>query len=128
MLNDARITAIVPVSDIDAAIDFYEGRLALRLERRRGIPSLREAELSGGAGTLLLYESVGAGKSRHTVAAFRVDDIDAAVASLRERGVVFEEYDLPEVRTEGGIATLGDARVAWCKDPDGNILAIESEA
>lgn len=128
MLNDARIIAIVPVSDIDAAIDFYEGRLALRLERRREIPSLREAELSGGAGTLLLYESVGAGKSRHTVAAFRVDDIDAAVASLRERGVVFEEYDLPEVRTEGGIATLGDARVAWCEDPDGNILAIESEA
>jgi len=128
MLNDARITAIVPVSDIEAGIDFYEGRLALRLERRREISSLREAELSGGAGTLLLYESVGAGKSRHTVAAFRVDDLDAAVASLRERGVVFEEYDLPEVRTEGGIATLGGVRVAWCKDPDGNILAIESEA
>jgi catechol 2,3-dioxygenase-like lactoylglutathione lyase family enzyme len=127
MLNDARITAIVPVSDIEAAIDFYERRLALRLERRREIPSLREAELGGGAGTLLLYESVGAGKSRHTVAAFRVDDIDLAVASLRERGVVFEEYDLPEVRTEGGIATLGDVRAAWCKDPDGNILAIESD-
>ncbi|MDQ4019867.1 MAG: hypothetical protein M3188_08595 [Actinomycetota bacterium] len=79
-------------------------------------------------GHSFVYESVGAGKSRHTVAAFRVDNIDLAVASLRERGVVFEEYDLPEVRTVGGIATLGDVRAAWCKDPDGNILAIESEA
>ena len=71
---------------------------------------------------------MGARKSRHTVAAFRVDDIDVAVANLRERGVVFEEYDLPEVTTEGGIATLGDVRAAWCEDPDGKFLAIESEA
>jgi catechol 2,3-dioxygenase-like lactoylglutathione lyase family enzyme len=59
------------------------------------------------------------------VAAFVVDDVDAAVAGLRERGVVFEEYDLPGLRTEGGIATLGPVRAAWFKDPDGNILAVE---
>jgi catechol 2,3-dioxygenase-like lactoylglutathione lyase family enzyme len=127
MLDKARITAIVPVSDLEAAVEFYEARLGLRLdERRDDLPTNREAELSGGSGNLLLYESVGAGKSRHTVAAFRVDDLDAVVAGLRNRGVVFEEYDLPDLKTVDGIASVGDVRGAWCKDPDGNILAIES--
>jgi catechol 2,3-dioxygenase-like lactoylglutathione lyase family enzyme len=127
MLDTARITAIVPVSDVEAAIEFYEARLGLRLdERRDDLPTNREAELSGAGGNLLLYESVGAGKSRHTVAAFRVDDLDAVVAGLRNRGVIFEEYDLPDLKTVDGIASVGDVRGAWCKDPDGNILAIES--
>jgi catechol 2,3-dioxygenase-like lactoylglutathione lyase family enzyme len=127
MLDNARITAIVPVSDADKAVEFYEGMLGLGLEvRRDDLTSHREAELSGADGRVLLYESVGAGQSRHTVAAFRVDDLDAVVPALRERGVVFEEYDLPELKTEGGIAQVGDVRAAWCKDPDGNILAIES--
>jgi catechol 2,3-dioxygenase-like lactoylglutathione lyase family enzyme len=127
MLEDAEIVAIVPVSDITAAIDFYEGALGLRLaERREDLPSNREAELTGGSGKLLLYESVGAGQSRHTVAGFRVGDLHAAVPALRERGVTFEEYDLPDLRTVDGIASVGDVSAAWCKDPDGNILAIES--
>jgi catechol 2,3-dioxygenase-like lactoylglutathione lyase family enzyme len=127
MLDNARITAVVPVSNIEAAIEFYEGALGLRLdERRDDLPTNREAELSAGSGTLLLYESVGAGKSRHTVAGFRVDDLDSVVASVRARGVIFEEYDLPDLKTLDGIASVGDVRAAWCKDPDGNILAIES--
>ncbi len=48
----------------------------------------------------------------------------AVVDGLRERGVVFEEYDLPGMKTEDGVATVGDTRVAWLKDPDGNILEI----
>jgi catechol 2,3-dioxygenase-like lactoylglutathione lyase family enzyme len=127
MLDNARITAIVPVSNIEAAIEFYEGTLDLRLDARRDdLPTNREAELSAGSGTLLLYESAGAGQSRHTVAAFRVDDLDSVVADARARGVTFEEYDLPDLKTMGGIASVGDVRAAWCKDPDGNILAIES--
>ena len=127
MLEDAEIVAIVPVSDIAASIEFYEGALGLRLEERRDdLPTNREAELRGGNGKLLLYESVGAGQSRHTVAGFRVGDLHAAVPALRERGVTFEEYDLPDLKTVDGIATVGDIRAAWCKDPDGNILAIES--
>ena len=128
-LAEAGIVAIVPVTDVEAAIPFYEGTLGLELqERRDDLPENREAEFRAGQGTLLLYESVGAGKSRHTVAGFRVDDIDSTVADLRERGVEFEEYDLPEIKTEGGVATVGDVRAAWCRDPDGNLLAIESVA
>jgi predicted enzyme related to lactoylglutathione lyase len=127
MLTQARITAIVPVSDVEAAIRFYGDTLGLALkERRSDLPENREAEFEAADGTLLAYESVGAGKSRHTVAGFRVDDLDAVVAGLRERGVAFEEYDLPDLKTESGIAAVGDVRAAWCKDPDGNILAIES--
>jgi catechol 2,3-dioxygenase-like lactoylglutathione lyase family enzyme len=127
MLDNARIVAIVPVSDLEAALEFYEGRLGLRVDvRRDDLPEHKEAEFAGADGRLLLYESVGAGQSRHTVAAFRVDDIEAVVAAGRERGVTFEEYDLPDLKTEGGIASVGDLRAAWCKDPDGNIIAIES--
>jgi predicted enzyme related to lactoylglutathione lyase len=127
MLAQAQIAAIVPVSDVEAAIRFYGETLGLTLkERRSDLPENREAEFEGGGGTLLVYESVGAGKSRHTVAGFRVDDLDEAVSSLRGRGVTFEEYDLPDLKTENGIAAVGDVRAAWCKDPDGNILAFES--
>jgi predicted enzyme related to lactoylglutathione lyase len=127
MLAQARVAAIVPVSDVEAATRFYGETLGLVLkERRSDLPQNREAEFEAGDGTLLVYESVGAGQSRHTVAGFRVDDIDATVATLRERGVVFEEYDLPDLKTENGIAAIGDVRAAWCKDPDGNVLAVES--
>jgi predicted enzyme related to lactoylglutathione lyase len=127
MLEQAQITAIVPVSDVEAAISFYEDTLGLRLKKRRDdLPENREAEFEAGDGALVVYESVGAGKSRHTVAGFRVDDIEAVASALRERGVSFEEYDLPDLKTENGIATVGDVRAAWCKDPDGNVIAIES--
>jgi catechol 2,3-dioxygenase-like lactoylglutathione lyase family enzyme len=127
MLDQAQIAAVVPVSDVDAAIRFYGETLGLVLkERRDDLPDNREAEFEVGGGTLFVYESVGAGKSRHTVAAFRVDDIDAVTSALRERGVTFEEYDLPDLKTENGIATIGAVRAAWCRDPDGNIIAVES--
>ena len=127
MLAQARIAAVVPISDVEAAVRFYGDTLGLRLkDRRNDLPENREAEFEAAGGTLLVYESVGAGQSRHTVAGFRVDDIEEAVGTLRGRGVVFEEYDLPDMKTESGIATVGDVRAAWCKDPDGNILAIES--
>ena len=129
MLADAEVAAIVPVSDIDRAIEFYGTVLGLETQaRREDLPENREAEFRAANGMLLAYESVGAGQSRHTIAGFRVPDLDAAVATLRERGVVFDEYDMPNLKTENGIAALGDVRAAWCRDPDGNILALESAA
>jgi catechol 2,3-dioxygenase-like lactoylglutathione lyase family enzyme len=127
MLGKSEIAAIVPVSDVEKAIAFYGGTLGLELQvRRDDLPENREAEFRAGDGTLLAYESSGAGQSRHTVAGFRVEDVDAVVPALRERGVVFEEYDLPDLKTVDGIAEAGGVRAAWCKDPDGNIIAIET--
>ena len=126
MLGEARITAIVPVSDVDRAVAFYGDVLGLRLVGRLAdIPDNPEAVFEAGEGVLFAYRSAAAGEGRATVAAFIVDDVDAAVAGLRERGVTFEEYDLPGLRTEDGIATLGPVRAAWFRDPDGNILAVE---
>ena len=118
MLENARIVAIVPVSDLETSVEFYESRLGLRLDTRRDdLPDNKEAEFESGDGRLLLYESVGAGQSRHTVAGFRVDDLGAVVPALRERGVAFEEYDLPDLKTEDGIAEIGDVKAAWCRTP-----------
>jgi catechol 2,3-dioxygenase-like lactoylglutathione lyase family enzyme len=126
MLGKAEIAAIVPVSDIDKAVDFYGGVLGLELDiRRDDLAQNREAEFGAGDGKLVVYESVAAGQSRGTLAAFRVEDIESVVAGLRERGVAFEEYDLPDLKTENGIASIGDLRAAWARDPDGNIVAFE---
>jgi catechol 2,3-dioxygenase-like lactoylglutathione lyase family enzyme len=127
MLERAEIAAIVPVSDVEAAIRFYGDTLGLPVTARRNdIPENPEAEFRAGDGALLVYKSTGAGQARHTIAGFRVDDLDAVVAGLRDRGVLFEEYDLPELKTENGIATVAGVRAAWFKDPDGNILAVET--
>jgi len=126
MLGKAEIAAIVPVSDVEKAVEFYGGNLGLELQiRRDDLPENREAEFRAGDGSLVVYESVAAGQSKGTLAAFRVDDLEAVVAGLRERGVAFEEYDLPELKTENAIATIGDLRASWARDPDGNIIAFE---
>jgi len=126
MLGKAEIAAIVPVSDVDKAVEYYQGTLGLELQvRRDDLPENREAEFRAGDGTLVVYESVAAGQSRGTVAGFRVEDIDSVVAGLRTRGVAFEEYDLPDLKTENGIARIGDLLAAWARDQDGNILAFE---
>jgi catechol 2,3-dioxygenase-like lactoylglutathione lyase family enzyme len=113
----------VPVSNLDEAISFYEGKLGLRLfERGEGEPYARFAGAS--ETKLAAYESKSAGLSGHTLASFVVDDVRATVSELQGNGVVFEEYDMPGMKTENGVATMGDTRAAWLKDPDGNILEI----
>ena len=125
MIGISRIVPIVPVSDLERAISFYTETLGFELaERNESLPQNREARLTAGSATLGIYESVGAGQSRHTLAAIEVDDIDATADELRSRGLAFEEYDMPGLKTENGIADIGHERGAWFKDPDGNILAI----
>jgi catechol 2,3-dioxygenase-like lactoylglutathione lyase family enzyme len=123
MLREARIEATIPTTDLDRAREFYGSTLGLLAADRpaRG----RELVFECGGGTrLLVYERPSAGTAEHTLAHFVVADLDAAVRHLRERGVEFEEYDLPEIRTVEGIATFEDFRAAWFKDPDGNIIGL----
>jgi predicted enzyme related to lactoylglutathione lyase len=123
MLASARIGANVPVSDLDQAVAFYEGRLGLTLFERDD--DMHYARFAGAGETKLgIYESGTAGHAKHTLASFVVDDVRAVVDELKAGGVVFEEYDLPGLKTEDGVATVGDTRAAWLKDPDGNILEI----
>lgn len=84
--------------------------------------------LKSGATSILVYESEFAGTNQATAATWIVGtDLDAIVATLKERGVTFEHYDFPGTTRMGDIHEAGNVRVAWLKDPDGNILSLVNE-
>jgi predicted enzyme related to lactoylglutathione lyase len=121
MLNKAPITPYIPAADVARARKFYEQTLGLKPKEEYAGGVIYEC----GNGTIVfLYKSAGAGTSKASTAFWRVDDVEAEVAELRARGVVFEEYDMPGLKTENGIATGGGAKTAWFKDTEGNILAV----
>jgi catechol 2,3-dioxygenase-like lactoylglutathione lyase family enzyme len=125
VLTDARITAIVPTTDLARARQFFGETLGLK-ETGASTPG-PEAIYQCGAGTLLeVYERPNAGNAEHTLASWEVGDVRATVDELRSRGVRFEDYDLPEIKTEDGVATVGDFQAAWFRDPDGNILCVHT--
>lgn len=120
-LSDAKAYATVAVSDLPRAIAFY--RDALGLEEIESVPHVVTTLACGGT-RVEVYESQFAGSNKATAISFEVSDLDAVMADLRQKGVTFEEYDQPGIKTENGIATADGIRSAWAKDPDGNILAI----
>jgi catechol 2,3-dioxygenase-like lactoylglutathione lyase family enzyme len=124
-LSNYRVGAAVAVSDMARAREFYEGKLGLVLDD--GDQPQDNRRYRCGEGTLIhVFVSPYAGSAKSTLAGWDVDDIEAVVDELAASGVVFEQYDLPGIVTdEKGIATFeGDAKVAYFKDPDGNILSI----
>ena len=127
-LTDAGIEARLPVQNLERARRWYADKLGLDpVEERDG--GLRYA---GAAGMFCLFASAGAAEGTFTQLAFSVDDIETEVADLRRRGVVFEEYDLPGMRTVDGIADIvGNypskgtrERGAWFRDSEGNMLGM----
>jgi catechol 2,3-dioxygenase-like lactoylglutathione lyase family enzyme len=125
MFEPVRAVPTIAVSDIDRAKEFYGGTLGLKVKDERADGVRYEA---GGGTLLLVYPSQFAGTARSTYMGFDVDDLKKAVEELRGRGVVFEEYDMPGLKTVNGIAEIEGVKGAWFKDPDGNILAIGQEA
>jgi catechol 2,3-dioxygenase-like lactoylglutathione lyase family enzyme len=125
MLTDARVTAIVPTTDLERARRFYGQTLGLA-DTGASMPGPEAVYRCGGGTMLEVYERPTAGEADHTLASWEVDDVRAAVDELRSNGVQFEEYDLPEIKTEDGVATAGDFQAAWFRDPDGNILCVHS--
>jgi len=123
MLANAPVAAILPAVDLERAIKFYKGKLGLQ---PIDTPDQGGIMFESGQGTqLYLYQRDTATKADHTVAGWKVDNIEQVVRALREKGVVFEQYDLPGLKTdEHGIATMGPGKSAWFKDTEGNILAI----
>jgi catechol 2,3-dioxygenase-like lactoylglutathione lyase family enzyme len=119
-------TSVVPVlavDDLDRAARFYEEKLGCRVLSTTQDPTSRIVEI-GDAGWLLIYKSEFRRGAETTVASLMVDDVERAVSELRSKGVQFEEYDLPNLKTEQGIATYGDYKSAWFKDSEGNIIAV----
>lgn len=124
MLRDAQVMAILPAVDIERAKTFYAEKLGLR-EQSVHVPSDGAAFESGDGTLLYLYEREGGTKAEHTAAGWLVEDIEAEVEELRERGIVFEQYDMPGLKTDDrGIAEAEGTRGAWFKDSEGNTLAL----
>lgn len=128
MLKEARVATRLPAQDLKRARAFYADKLGLHpVEEREG--GLRYV---CAAGEFALFESAGAASGDHTQMAWEVEDIGATVAELRSRGVVFEEYDAPGLRTIDGIVTIEGnypskgvgERGAWFRDSEGNLLGI----
>lgn len=121
MLANSRVSAVLPVVDTERARKFYEEKLGLKASEMGG-----GVMFECGQGTqLALYQRNTPTKADHTVAGFTVDNIAQTVQDLRKRGVVFEQYDLPGLKTdERGIATIEGVKGAWFKDTEGNILSV----
>ena len=121
MLKDAAIVPYVPVSDVARARRFYEDKVGLKPKEEYAGGVIYEC---GNGSWFFMYRSAGAGTSKASTAFWAVDDVAAEVKELKARGVVFEEYDMPGLKTVNSIATGGGAKTAWFKDSEGNILAI----
>ena len=122
-LKNYRCGAAAAVTDMQRAREFYEGVLGL-------VPHSDTGDNIGypcnGDTQINVYLSPNAGTAKFTIAGFEVDDIETVVEQLTKQGVAFEQYDEPPVVTDPqGIAHFEhDAKVAYFKDPDGNILSL----
>ena len=124
MLSDKEAIATVAVRDLKAAASFYEGKLGLKVHAREGDQVIGYRT---GRSRLNVYVSQFAGTNQATAVTWLVgDDLEAIVGDLKAKGVVFERYDMPGLERDGDIHHGGGLRVAWFKDPDGNIFNLAS--
>ena len=124
MLASKDAMATIPVKDAKSARKFYEGKLGFKEghEEGPGVVTYRS-----GNSTLLVYESEFAGTNKATTATWGVGgEFDAIVRKLQENGVAFEHYRIPGGELDGDVHRFGDFRAVWFKDPDGNILHVNS--
>jgi len=124
MLSQTTVTTMLPVIDMPRARDFYENKLGLVPGELK--PDGKFTYTVGGS-VLALFPKPGGTKADHTAVSFRVDDIAASVASLERAGVVFEDYDLPGLKTVEHVCVLGSEKAAWFKDTEGNYLCIHED-
>ena len=121
MLSGTKITAMLPVVDMKRARRFYEQTLELPKAKVR---ENGEALFEVAGERFALYPRATPTRADHTALSFEVDDLEGEMKALRGRGVRFEEYDLPDLKTTDGVCEIGGDRAAWFRDPDGNILCL----
>jgi catechol 2,3-dioxygenase-like lactoylglutathione lyase family enzyme len=122
MLGSSKALATIPAVDIKRAEEFYTRVLGLSVAAR---PLDGVLILEAGAGTQIMVYEREATKAEHTAVTFEVKDLDRVVVDLAAKGVQFEQYDFDDFKTdERGIAQMGSVRMAWLKDPEGNLLGL----
>jgi catechol 2,3-dioxygenase-like lactoylglutathione lyase family enzyme len=128
LLENAEVSTRLPAQDLERARAFYAEKLDLEpVEEREGGLRYR-----CGSGYFVLFQSASRASGDHTQMALEVDDIESVVSELRRRGVVFEEVDVPGLRTVDGIADIEGnypskgrgERGAWFRDSEGNLVGI----
>lgn len=119
------VALMLPVTDVDRASRFYEQSLGLELTGTNAEGSAMFAV--GSDAQLVLLPRPGSTPSESTALSFEVEDVTAEIRALEDRGVVFEDYDLPELTTVDHVAEMGDEKAAWFKDPDGNVLCLHQD-
>jgi catechol 2,3-dioxygenase-like lactoylglutathione lyase family enzyme len=121
MFKNTKAFSGFSVDDIRKAKQFYGETLGLEVSESNGLLTLHIA----GGSTILVYPKPNHTPASFTILNFPVDQIDAAVAQLKDRGVRFEHYDQPQLKTDDkGISRGGGPLIAWFKDPAGNILSV----
>ena len=125
MLNQANAVALIPCKDLQTTRRFYEDVLGFSVSREA--PS--GIDFVSGESRFSLYPSQHGGAAEHTVMGWSVDDVESTADELIGKGITFENYDFPGLKTnEKGIAEMGGEKGAWFKDPEGNILALFEES
>jgi catechol 2,3-dioxygenase-like lactoylglutathione lyase family enzyme len=123
VLSNRRISAVLCSTDLARSQEFYEQQLGLKLSSET-ITNHLLFEAAGGT-TLLVYGRPSPNAADHTQVRFWSSDVEADVRELSARGVIFEDYDFPTLKTVDHVATTpGIGKSAWFKDPDGNTLAL----
>ena len=119
MLSDLEFHATIPARDMDRARKFYTETLGFKAEQYPGGLMMHCKD-----SWFLVYPTMAAGTAEHTLGGWGTDHIEQEVKDLRARGIVFEEYDMPGLKTVNGIANIGPDKAAWFKDSEGNILGV----
>jgi catechol 2,3-dioxygenase-like lactoylglutathione lyase family enzyme len=120
MFENSVAMAVLPASDLDRARRFWSDTFGATPSRTDMGGDLY---LVGGI-PLLVYETQFAGTAQNTAFALFTDDLDRDMAALRDKGVTFNEYDLPGLKTENGVVDLDGERGAWFNDSEGNIISL----
>jgi catechol 2,3-dioxygenase-like lactoylglutathione lyase family enzyme len=121
MLQKFPMYAYIPVKDVKRARRFYEEKVGLKPAREEGGGVVYECAAKTAC---FLYPTPNAGSSKASQAFWQVEDVERVVADLKARGVQFEDYDEPGMRTVKHILTAGGAKAAWFRDTEGNIMAV----
>ena len=125
MLGKADATPMIGVKDLDRARRFYEETLGLEAKEEMGGEVLT---VQSGSTPITVYKSEFAGTNKATALTFHVDDIESEVRELKDKGIFFEQYNLPGLEQRGDLYVgEGGFKTAWFKDPDGNILSLIEE-
>jgi catechol 2,3-dioxygenase-like lactoylglutathione lyase family enzyme len=124
MLGKRNAVANLAVRDLDRARAFYTDTLGLKEVDQEGDELI---VLKSGDSAVSVYRSDYAGTNKATAVTWQVDDIDAEVSALKQKGIMFEHYDMPGLEVRGDVHVGDGMKIAWFKDPDGNILNIVEE-